>query len=143
MWEMRPDEFMLVCTSNRPDSEGPPNNNYVLNVKTGEVRESKFTVGKLQDLHVDQHYLGEFCMFITFDFENGNALETPVYYIDNTKEEIVHQETWRCSYLHKYELPGFLPNGIAEGIYENGDVENATLKIRNFTSQTIKWFPRT
>ena len=39
MWEIRPYEFMLVCISNRPENEDdPPNNNYVLNVNTHEIR---------------------------------------------------------------------------------------------------------
>lgn len=90
MWEMRPLEFLLVCISNRPDTkDGPANNNYVADVKTKTIRESKFLLGKLQDLHLDQHYIGNTCMFRTFDFENGAALETPVYYVNNETEEVV------------------------------------------------------
>ena len=128
MWEMRPLEFLMVCISNRADTkDGPPNNNYVADVKTKTIRESKFLLGKLQDLHLDQHYMGNTCMFRTFDFENGAALETPVYYVNNETEEIVAEETWKCSYLHKYEFPGYDGNMIVEALYENADVEEVTV----------------
>ena len=72
-------------------------------------------------------------MFRTFDFENGAALETPVFYIDNEREEIVLEETWKCSYLHKYEMVG--KNTLAEGLYENADVEEATVLIKEFSKE--------
>ena len=136
MWKIRPSEFMLVCISNRTDTvDGPPNNNYVVDVKTGNIRESKFTLGKLQDLHLDQHRIGEFSMFRTFDFENGAALETPVFYIDNETEEVVLEETWRRSHLHNYEFVG--KNTLVESLYEHADVEEVTVLIREFSKSTI------
>ena len=69
-------------------------------------------------------------MFRTFDFENGRPLETPVFYIDNETEEIVLEETWKCSYIHKYEFVG--KNTLAEDLYENADVEATTVLIRDF-----------
>lgn len=128
MWEMRPLEFMLVCISNRPATEeGPANNNYIADVKTKTIREAKFNLGKYQDLHLDQHYMGNTCMFRTFDFEQGKALSTPVHYVNNETEEIVASENWECSYLHKYEFPGYDGNMIVEGMYENADVEEVTI----------------
>ena len=39
MWKMRPSEFIMVCITNRADTvNGPPNNNYVVDVKTGGIR---------------------------------------------------------------------------------------------------------
>ena len=141
MWKIRPSEFLLVCITNRPDKDGKPaNNNYVVDVATGDIRESKFTLGKLQDLHLDQHMIGDFCMFRTFDFENGAALETPVFYIENESETVVDEHTWKCSYLHKYELVG--KNTIVEGMYENADVKEVTMLVREFSKETWKWFPR-
>lgn len=46
-------------------------------------------------------------MIRTIAFEKGEAVPTPVYYIDNQKEDIVAIDTWKCSHLHKYHLPGF------------------------------------
>ena len=75
MWEMRENEFLLVCISNRPEGkDGIPNNNYIADVKAKTIREAKFNLGKYQDLHIDQHYMGNTCMFRTFDFENGQPL---------------------------------------------------------------------
>lgn len=72
-------------------------------------------------------------MFRTFDFLDGKALSTPVYYIDNEKEEIINQETtWECSYLYKYGFVGTDSNTLIELTYENGDVnwlEAAAIKI--------------
>ncbi len=47
------------------------------------MRQSLFDLGKYTDLHLDQHNFGSTCMFRTFDFEAGKALETPVYYVNN------------------------------------------------------------
>ena len=142
LWEARPYEILLVCISNRGETiHGPPNNNYIMNVKSGEIREAKFTFGKYQDLHLDQHYIGDVCMFRTFDFENGNPLETPVYYIENETEEIIATETWKCSYLHKYDFMG--KNTLIEGLYENADVEEVTIMTKRFSKDPVqKWFPR-
>lgn len=133
MWEMRPNEFMLVCISNRtePTIKGEPiNNNYVWDVKENNMREAKFTLGNFQDLHLDQHNFGNTCMFRSFDFENGQPLETPVYYINNETEEIIAQESWKCSYLYKYDFPGTDGNMIVEGIYENGNVAEVTVNSK-------------
>lgn len=84
MWEIRPFEYLLVCDTDRSKpEEGPINNNYVVDVRTGNVRESKFTFGQHQEFLIDQKYMGPTSMFRTFDFEAGNPLETPVYYVNN------------------------------------------------------------
>jgi hypothetical protein len=62
-------------------------------------------------------------MFRTFNFEEGKAIPSPVFYIDNMTENIVAQETWECSYLHKYEFPGYDSKMMVENLYENGDCE--------------------
>ena len=131
MWEMRDNEYLLVCISNRTEpKDGPINNNYVWNVADKTMREAKFNFGNYQDLHLDQHSFGTTSMFRSFDFENGQALETPVYYINNATEEIIAQETWRCSYLYKYDFPGYDGNMIVEGIFENGNVEEVTVSSK-------------
>lgn len=126
-WEMRPNEYLLVCISNRTkpteSTQEAVNNNYVWNVQENSMREAKFNFGPYQDLHLDQHNFGNTCMFRTFDFENGAALSTPVYYIDNASETIIAQEEWKCSYRYKYDFPGTDGNMIVENQYENGNVE--------------------
>lgn len=125
---MRPDEYLLVCISNRTEPKDQPiNNNYIWDIKLDTMREAKFNFGQYQDLHLDQHNFGNTCMFRTFDFENGQAIETPVHYINNETEEIIATEMWKCSYLYKYEFPGYDGNMIVEGQYENGNVEEVTI----------------
>jgi len=74
--------------------------------------------------------MGPFSMFRTYDFEAGNPLETPVYYIDNKTEKIAFKETWKCSYLYKYEFPGFDGEMIIESQFENGDVTEVTVDCK-------------
>jgi hypothetical protein len=69
-------------------------------------------------------------MFRTFDFDNGQPLETPVFYINNESEEIIAQETWKCSYLHKYNFLGWESNSIIELMFENGDVDEVSIMIK-------------
>lgn len=94
------------------------------------MREAKFTFKQYQDLHLDQHNFGNTCMFRSFDFDNGQPLPTPVYYINNETEEIIATEEWKCSYLYKYDFPAYDGNSIVEGIYENGNVEEITVNTK-------------
>lgn len=43
---------------------------------------------------------------------------------------MVAGETWLCSYLTKYFIPGFDNSTLMEGEYENSNVEEFTLKIK-------------
>lgn len=124
MWEMRPKEFMMVCITNRAEDK---NNNYVCDTNSGVIREVKFSFGKYQPLTIDQISFGSTCMFRTFDFENGNTLQTPVYYISNETEEVLAEETWKCSYLNKYTLIGADANIIVDSSFENGNVQEITM----------------
>ncbi len=50
MWENTKDSFMLVCISNKTEEHknkelGVIQNNYILNVKTEQIREAKFAFG--------------------------------------------------------------------------------------------------
>ena len=131
MWEMRPDEYLLVCTSNRTlPKDAPINNNYVWNVKEGTMRESKFTFGKYQDFQLDQYNFGSTCMFRTFEFENGQPVETPVFYVNNETEEIIAEEKWKCCYLYKYDFPGYDGNLLVEGQYDNANVESMVIEAK-------------
>ena len=69
----------MVCLSSKTGDHknkelGVIQNNYILNVKTGNLRESKMCFGEFQELVIDQTSLGEICMFRTFDFKGGNPL---------------------------------------------------------------------
>lgn len=128
MWEMRPNEFFLVCISNRTEpKDGVINNNYVWDTVAHTMREAKFNFGEYQELHLDQHSFGNTCMFRTFDFKDGQALATPVYYVNNQTEEIIAEEKWKCSYLYKYDFPGYDGNMLIENQFENGNVEEVTV----------------
>lgn len=103
---------MLVCISSLSNQAEKVNNNYVYNAKDGTLRTALFDFGKYNDLNLDQYSFGNTCMFRSFDFENGQPLETPVYYISNETEQIIAEETWKCSYLHKYDFAGYDGNLI-------------------------------
>ena len=88
MWETTRDCFMLVCIINKNEEHknkelGVIQNNYIMDVKTGVIREAKFSFGEYQELLIDQRYLGPTSMFRTFDFKEGKPLKTPIYYINN------------------------------------------------------------
>lgn len=70
---------------------------------------------------IDQRSMGPTSMFRTFDFKDGKPLPTPIFYVDNEKEEIVSQDTWECSYLHKDEPTGVDSGMLIHNEYENGD----------------------
>lgn len=128
MWELTRDRFLLVCISNKNEQHqnkdlGVIQNNYVLDVKTNIIREAKFSFGEHQELTIDQRYLGPTSMFRTFDFKDGKALKTPIYYINNETEEIVGQDSWECSYLHKDEPTGVDSGLLIHNQYENGDCD--------------------
>ena len=69
--------------------ESLPNNNYILNVKTKEIRETKFNFGRYQNSQIDHHNIGDISMFRTFNIEDGYPLESPIYYVENETEEII------------------------------------------------------
>jgi hypothetical protein len=58
-------------------------NNYICETKTGTIREAKFSFGWHHDYLIDQYSLGKYSMFRTFNFEEGKAIPSPVFYIDN------------------------------------------------------------
>jgi hypothetical protein len=43
----------------------------------------------------------------TFGFENSRAKKSPVYFIHNLTEEFLEEETWECSYMYKFTVPGY------------------------------------
>lgn len=86
MWEMTTQKFMLVCITSLSNNNEKVSNNFVYNAQDNSVRPAKFDFGMYNDLVIDQYNFGSTCMFRTFDFENGQPKETPVYYINNETE---------------------------------------------------------
>lgn len=61
-------------------------------------------------------------MVKSFNFIQGKAQETPIYYIDNTQERIGAKRFWKCGHLNKYTFPAYDANLIVDAEYENGNV---------------------
>lgn len=59
------------------------NNNFVVNLKEGEVRESRFTFGPYQDMIIDSWNLGRYSIFRTVGTEEDKIVPSPIYYVDN------------------------------------------------------------
>ena len=86
-WQMKKDKFMFVCLSHKAENKKTDgsiiNNNYVIDVSKGAIRQSQFTFGPYQDYLIDCYNLGPNAMFRTFKIEEGKILPSPTYYIDN------------------------------------------------------------
>jgi hypothetical protein len=129
LWEMSAGKFCAVTISNKFEAKainkaGVVNNNFIIDVVAGTVRETNFSFDqKHNDYLIDYHYLGQFCMFRTFNFVEGKVASSPVYYINNEAEEIVYTDEWKCTYLTKYFTPGFDGSLLIESEYENSDVK--------------------
>lgn len=73
-------------------------------------------------------------MFRTFDFFEGKPLKTPIFYINNETEQIVGQDSWECSHLHKDQTTGLDSGLLIHNQYENNECEwfsCETVKIMN------------
>jgi hypothetical protein len=84
----------LVCRSNKEEinavnQAGVINDIYVLDRKMNILRESKFWFKDAKtgfcwnNRLLITHYLGSVSVFYTFNFKNGNPLDSPVYYVNN------------------------------------------------------------
>lgn len=110
---MAPGKFCLACNSDKnnlglKNSSGCVNNNFIWNVKTNELRETNFCFEqKYNDYLIDIHSFGEFSIFRTYYFQNGNVELSPCYYVHNRSEKIVATDSWECTYLVKFEYPGY------------------------------------
>ena len=66
------------------NKEGIVNNNFIVDVSAGTVREANFFFDtKYNDYQIDYLNLGPISMFRTFFFQDGKVEATPVYYVDN------------------------------------------------------------
>lgn len=121
---MSPQRFLIVSITDRPHTETEyPNALFVYEADNKIFREAKFAFdGKFRFQYVHYYSFGTTGMIKSFDFIQGKALETPVYFIDNVNEAIAARGKWKCSHLSKYTLPAFDANLIIDAEYENGDV---------------------
>lgn len=141
IWESKPNVYMLVCHSNKAESEarneaGVINNNYILDSSTGIIRESSFHF-KLPDFSwndqlVDYYSFGPVSAFHTFKHENGDTLFSPVFYVDNETEQIIAQESWKATCYTNFYQPGFDTGTMIEAIHENGNVREVTVITSKF-----------
>lgn len=123
LWEARRNNFCMVTVSNKTENkalnkEGVVNNNFIVDVDAGTVREARFFFEqKYNDYLIDYLNLGPISMFRTFFFQDGKVETTPVYYVDNETEAVVARDEWQCTYKTKYYVPGFDSSTIIEGEY--------------------------
>jgi hypothetical protein len=143
LWEFQPNVLLLFCASTKNEKNainmktGVVNNTFLWDTELGIIRESKFTLPpQFQDLQVDFIGSPQLSMFRTFNFAPGKALESPAYFVSNSKEEIIHEETWICSHLQKYKVFERNKNTIIEGIYPNRNVEDFGLRTISLCSRT-------
>lgn len=116
--------FLIVSITDRPHTEEDwPNSLFIYEADNNIFREAKFAFhGKFRFQYIHYYSMGNFAMIRSFDFEKGAAFETPVYYIDKVGERIAAIDTWKCSHLNKFCLPGYDKDMIIDSMYENGDV---------------------
>jgi hypothetical protein len=133
---MRPYELCLVCISSKNESnavnkDGIVNNNFILNIESPlspYIFESRFYFeGKWNERLIDCLSLGAYSVFATFDVNAGKVQHSPVFYLCNKQEELVCTETWRCTYLTKYLVPGYSDHILIESELENGQVDHFTV----------------
>lgn len=73
---MKKDVFMFICQTNKTQAhinpiQGVINNNFVCDIKTNIIRETKFSFENKQDILIDVTNLGPTSMFRTVDFRDG------------------------------------------------------------------------
>jgi hypothetical protein len=140
LWETKPGQFMLVANSNKEangkNPDGIINNNYVVDVKAGTMRETKFWFKDPKDgfawneQMIEYFYMGPVSVFHTFRHEAGKTLTTPVFYVSNETEQEVAQETWEATCYVNFFVPGFDNGTVIEGFYENGDVKEVGVTVK-------------
>jgi hypothetical protein len=126
LWETVPHVYLLVCNTNRPSSENEatPNNNYILDARKEIIREAKFSFPDKWNKQLMEYFnLGEVSAFHTFSYEKGEAIPSPVYYVNNEREEVIAVEEWRANNRTNFCIPGFDSSTIIEAEHGNGDVE--------------------
>jgi hypothetical protein len=138
---------MLVANSSKSaagrNHAGIENNNYIVDVKEGTVREAAFYFKDEKDgfawndQMIEYFTLGDVCVFHTFRHEAGKTLTTPVFYVDNAREQVVAQEEWQATCYVNFYVPGFDRNTVVEGFYENGDVKEIGVTLKTVKDKMI------
>jgi hypothetical protein len=101
--------------ANKPNPKGKFNNNYVVDVVAGTIREFKADwPDKWNTLQIDTINLGTISIFHTLDFEKGEPLHTPVFFVHNEREEIVCQDMWQATSRIRWFLPAYSSSVIIE-----------------------------
>jgi hypothetical protein len=119
---------MLVCNTSKTEKElvnshGVVNNNFIWDLENNIIREANFWFDpNFNDFLIDEAANGPYSVFHTYFFDQNGALESPVYYIDNSTETIIHQENWKCSHLSKCFVPAHLQDTFVEALFDNTNV---------------------
>lgn len=122
-WESSPGIFTMTCTTDKTELQclnerGNVNNTFIWDVKQRILRESKYDFDpKFNDFQIDIFSSGPYSMFRTFFFDTTGAQVSPAYFISNSEEKIVAEETWRISHLSKWVCPGYNPRMFVEGLF--------------------------
>ena len=69
-------------------------------------------------------------MIRTFDTVNNQAVVSPVYFIDNEKEEIIAEENWTYSPETLFFFPGHESNLMVENQHKSSDVSQIKIITR-------------
>jgi hypothetical protein len=137
LWEASPDCFMLACNCNkeRIKASRANNHNYLYDVKTGLLRETKFAFeGSENECLIDQQSFGEYSIFPTFSFKDGKALNSPAYLVHNPSETIAAQVVWRCEAEFNFYVPGYESNSLLMAQFPPGDVREISITRYMFVS---------
>lgn len=93
------------------------------------IRETKFVFEiesdgfSYNDQLLEFFRVGSVSVFYSFRHKEGKALRTPIYYVDNLTEEIIHKDYWEVScYRNNFFYPGWDANTFVAAEHENGNV---------------------
>ena len=123
------------------DKNGVFNNIYIIDATTGNdkatIREAKFTFEIEPDgfMYNDQltscYGMDGVSVFHTFRHKEGQVQTTPVYYVHNETEEIIHRETWQAtSWADNFFFPAWDGSVVVEAYKMNGDCEDCTFTTK-------------
>lgn len=136
LWETTPDCYLMVCNSNRLEgnirnNQGKINNNYILDEKKAIIRETRFNFPDEWNIYlIDYLYVGAVSIFRTFKFENGGPLDSPVFFVNNEREEIIpFEETWKSSSCYFFYVPGYDNSTMVESFHTHGDVTEVDVSV--------------
>lgn len=131
VWESKPDNFFISCNSNleKKDPKQANNTNLVYDVKAGILRESKFSIKGLDnELFIDRQMFGDFSIYPTLHFKNGQAIESEVYIANHVTEELAGSTKWYPTSTHKWFPVSHDCNSILMTNFAQGDVKVVDIK---------------